>query len=383
MTRPLYATAARHPEDRTPAGHAGLWFDKFCHTWRHDGDVWTMRDDGARGEDGNPKLKWLQTLVDAPVGAQDQIDEHVLRLVRLVERCRGLAAVFTAEARFVTGLGRSHPVENGFAWYPTLGTPCLPGSSVKGLVRAWATAEPDSRPGAERIRDRVFGTPGRAGSLCFLDAVPIAPVRLEADVMTPHFAGWEEDDPPGDWRSPTPIPFLATASGTRFLFGVVPVRPVDDDDLSTVDGWLRDALTWAGAGAKTAVGYGRFRCDDEETARWTQRVGDEARRRREERERQEAMSTPEGRWRLTLRGLSEAEVLERVRIHLEKEPLADARERHAFAQAVCSTGFVEHWRTGRTQDPRTGVGKRKLKERVRLLDDAARAERESSEQDWS
>ena len=152
------------------------------------------------------------------------------------------------------------------------------------------------------------------------------------------------------------------------------MRPVADDDLSTVGGWLREALTWAGAGAKTAVGYGRFRCDNEETAHWAQRVGDGARRRREEREREEAMRTPEGRWRLTLRGLSEAEVLDRVRIHLEKEPLADARERSAFAHAVCSTGFVEHWRTGRTQDPQTGVGKRKLKERAHLLDDATDVE---------
>ena len=88
------------------------------------------------------------------------------------------------------------------------------------------------------------------------------------------------------------------------------------------------------------------------------------------------MRTPEGRWRLELQGLSEAEVLNQVRVHLEKEPLADARDRCAFANAVRSMDFVGHWRNGRTQDPQTGVGKKKLKERVRLLDDAARAERE-------
>ena len=43
--------------------------------------------------------------------------------------------------------------------------------------------------------------------------------------------------------------------------------------------------------------------------------------------------------------------------------------------------FVGHWRNGRTQDPRTGAGKERRKERVRLLDDAARAERDSNEQD--
>ena len=33
--------------------------------------------------------------------------------------------------------------------------------------------------------------------------------------MTPHFAGWTEQGPPGDWLSPTPIPFLTTAAGTH------------------------------------------------------------------------------------------------------------------------------------------------------------------------
>ena len=384
MNRPLYAAAADEPAHREPAGHAGLWFDKFCNTWRRDGGAWTMKEDKEsreRGADGNPKLEWLRTLIDGPVGAQDQIDEYALRIVRLVERRGGLAVVFKTDARFVTGLGRSHPVENGFAWHPTLGTPCLPGSSVKGMVRAWVDADPDPRPGAEETRDRLLGTPGRAGRLCFLDAVPTAPVRLEADVMTPHFAGWSTDDPPGDWRAPTPIPFLVTAAETRFLFGVLPVQPVDDGDLSTVETWLRDALAWAGAGAKTAVGYGRFGRDDEETARWKRRVGDEDRRRREERKRQAAMRTPEGRWRLELQGLSEAEVLDQVRVHLEKEPLPDACDRRAFANAVRSMNFVGHWRNGRTQDPRTGVGKKKIKERVRLLDDAACAEHDSNEQD--
>ena len=84
----------------------------------------------------------------------------------------------------MTGLGRSHPVENGFAWHPTLGMPYLPGSSVKGMVRAWAEQETDPRPASEEL-DRLLGKQNSAGSVCFLDALPIKPVKLEADVMTP------------------------------------------------------------------------------------------------------------------------------------------------------------------------------------------------------
>src|SRR5690606_17275869 len=193
VSRPLYKAAVHQPTRRESEGHAGLWFDKFCDQWRVTGGSWTLSaDDG----DKPPKLAWIQSLAeDGPVGVRAQIEESTLRLVRLVERRDGRSAVFITESRFVTGLGRSHPVENGFAWHPTLGTPYLPGSSIKGLVVAWAREQcpdPDTRT-------RLLGGPGRAGGVCFLDAVPTAPTQLEADVMTPHHAGWTERDPPGDW----------------------------------------------------------------------------------------------------------------------------------------------------------------------------------------
>lgn len=253
MSLPLYrgATARR----RDVGGHAGLWFDKFCDRWRIDVEqsTWTLSGDDRN----NPKLAWIDTLTSGTVGEGKQIREAELRLAALVERCGGRWLVFTTTSRFVTGLGRSHPVENGFEWHPTLGTPYLPGSSIKGLVRAWAERDADPKPDCKTV-DCLLGSRGKAGIMCFLDAVPVEPVRLEADVMTPHYAGWDTDEPPGDWRSPTPIPFLVTAAKTSFLFGFVPRCPVSAADLNTVSDWLRSALAWAGGGAKTAVGYGRF-----------------------------------------------------------------------------------------------------------------------------
>ena len=365
MRRPLYKLKDQ-PARRAPDGHAGLWFDKFCDRWRVDGGVWTLLKDAR--DDDNPKLGWIENVTKDSIGTTSRIHECVMRLVRLLDRRAGRAAVFVTESRFVTGLGRSHPVENGFAWHPTLGTPYLPGSSIKGLVRAWATGDSAASPDRETIA-RLLGNRQTAGKLCFLDAVPVEPVQLEADVMTPHYAGWTEKEPPGDWLSPTPIPFLTTAAGTPFLFGIVPCG-VADQDVETASAWLREALDWAGAGAKTAVGYGRFRLDDAQTTRWTERVRLEDHHRRDERERREAMQSPEGRWRLELKGLSETAILDRVRIHLEKSPLDDARERAAFARVVAATEFVGHWRRGATRNPQTPIGKKKLRERVRLLDNA-------------
>ncbi len=361
--RPLYLAEAQ--PQRGNDGHAGLWFDKFCDTWRKDGNSWTMATPQGSKEEG-PKLRWIKALAGT-VGAQDQITEYVLRLRRLIHRRGGKAAVFRSDSRFVTGLGRSHPVENGFVWHPTLGTPYLPGSSIKGLVCAWAKSEAEPLPDPA-ARTRLFGNRDRVGSLCFLDAVPVGPVQIEADVMTPHYAGWSVGDPPGDWRSPTPIPFLTVAQGVSFLFSVVPWRTVAARDLDTVLAWLRDALEWEGGGAKTSVGYGRFHRDEDQTRKWEQQVREEERRRQKAEERQQAIKSPEGRWRITLEGLSEAEVLDLVRIRLQKEPLEDPRERQAFARAVPS-GWIQAWRQGRRQDPRTGVGKKKLRERAALVDE--------------
>ena len=366
--RPLYEAAAAAVRARDPNGHAGLWFDKFCDRWTVGDDGWEMSA-GTGGS--NPKLEWIRTVANGPVGSPKQMEEYSHRLMRLVRARGGGFAVFEMESRFVTGLGRSHPVENGFAWHPVLGTPFLPGSSVKGLVRSWAELEAEPRPDPRRT-DRVFG-PRRGsestrgvGALCFLDAVPVGPVRLDADVMTPHYANWSADDPPGDWRSPVPIPFLTTAAETRFLFGVIPGRAAAQGDLDSVFGWLEAALNWAGAGGKTAVGYGRFRRDEDATTSLTERLDDEDRRRHEERDRAAAMKSPMGRWRLKLTGMSETLVLEEVRLGLERGEVQDPEERLGLAEAVAALGFVQHWSKGMAKT-KTNVGAKKLKQRARLV----------------
>ena len=275
MTRPLHTGAAEHPGSRPTDGHAGLWFDKFCDRWRVQGTAWTMTSEKV-GDGNSPKLEWINTVAGSKVGLAAQLDSYALRVMGLVEKRGGRFAVFASESRFVTGLGRSHPVENGFAWHPTLGTPYLPGSSIKGAVGAWARLDASPPAPCETVK-RLFGDAGSVGGICFLDAVPIAPVRLDSDVMTPHYAGWTEENPPGDWRSPTPIPFLVTAAGTAFLFGIIPGGDVSDEGPDVVMSWLRSALTWSGGGAKTAVGYGRFARDDAKTDVLVQRLRDQER----------------------------------------------------------------------------------------------------------
>src|SRR5579885_912845 len=229
---PLYGGAAGAQNK----GHPGLFYDKFLNKWQRDKKgVWSIAS----------KLDWVRGIT-GPVGEAELLKEYRRRLVDLVTARGGKLWVYKTEERFVTGAGRSHPIEIGFAWHPSLGVPYLPASSIKGLI-------------GSQNREDVLGSEIRVGRVICLDAIPTVPVRLEVDVMTPHYLPWNENNPPADWRSPTPIPFLTVAPGARFLFAVIPRERNAADAVAQVGRWLEGTLGNAGAGAKTAVGYGRMK----------------------------------------------------------------------------------------------------------------------------
>ncbi|PRX38547.1 CRISPR-associated protein Cmr6 [Planifilum fimeticola] len=255
---PLYKGGRGFPHKIPDTAHTGLWYDKFCNRW----EVYVGKNSAKNfWELGNRKADWIQTVTKKRCGDKLLIQEAVERMEALVRSHYGLLMYARTEGRFVTGLGRSHPVENGFVWHPVLGTPYLPGSSVKGMVRAWA----EEWTGDSEI-DRIFGSKHtdsskRIGSVVFFDALPRAAVKLEIDVMTPHFADYYRDpqkNPPVERYAPIPIPFLTVSGGQSFVFAVAPRKKEDQRDVDKVMNWLKEALEWIGAGAKTSVGYGRF-----------------------------------------------------------------------------------------------------------------------------
>ncbi|MCL6478845.1 MAG: type III-B CRISPR module RAMP protein Cmr6 [Peptococcaceae bacterium] len=238
-----------------PRYNAGLWYNKFCDLWD---DQWQL--------DGKGKKKWIDLLAGKEAGWGELLSSAVRRHIGLLGSCGGKLACYETGSRFVTGLGLQHPVENGFAWHPTLGVPYIPGSSVKGVVRDWVV-QWEKRDKSEI--DRIFGPEPKegkeedkraAGSIIFFDALPVRPVKLEADVITPHYGPYYKDKniPPADWHSPNPIPFLTVSRGQVFLFSVAQRKENERDDCSLAMQWLREALEWPGAGGKTALGYGRF-----------------------------------------------------------------------------------------------------------------------------
>ncbi|ACV63729.1 CRISPR-associated RAMP protein, Cmr6 family [Desulfofarcimen acetoxidans DSM 771] len=328
MKLPLYYEHNVPKELNAGDSNAGLWYDKFCHKWIvNGGSYWNLKSFPQNKTTINPKAEWINTVTGMKIGKAERISEMNRRLVNMVEILKGKMCVLATEWRFVSGLGREHPVENGFAWHHTLGTPYLPGTSFKGVIRSWVeNQEENYLPGDEKgdVINRIFGPRDKSekklGSVLFFDALPVDPVRLEAEIMTPHYSDYYRDKtPPADWLKPEPIQFLTVAPGQAFIFAVAPCHPEEEQskkDVQKVFQWLEEALTWQGAGAKTAVGYGRFVQDLQAEQMWEDR---RKKQQREEKQQEQERIEKE----LAEKRLNELASMSQVRREMEEDGVSD------------------------------------------------------------
>jgi CRISPR type III-B/RAMP module RAMP protein Cmr6 len=185
-----------------------------------------------------------------------------------------------SQSRLVLGLGLPHPSETSLLLDRLTGCPYVPGSSLKGVLRAAARLvaagelatdkahEGDRTFWAESI-DRLFGpalggeaTPAK-GLLLVHDAFPEKWPVLELDVLTPHYGAYYSDsgaaEPPADWLDPNPVSFLAVQPDTSFTFWLGHAKAAAGaGDLAFARRLLQAALGSLGLGGKTSSGYGVF-----------------------------------------------------------------------------------------------------------------------------
>jgi len=266
MKAPLYKeyqTLANKPDN----AHSGLWFDRFFNQYK---EGWNLINEKEDGKDG--KVIWINQ-IKGHTGNTKQLKSFTERQISLVNELKGSSPRYKSDWHFITGMGNSHPVENGFSWHPTLAVPYLSGASVKGLVRAWVELN-DEELSNEAKKSRLkswFGTEDKkdvaeqTGDFLFFDALPDEPPKLACDIMTLHMGKWYSDGDkaklsdssaiPADWHEPVPIPFLVVKK-TAFVFHIAPRNGIKSDELDKVLAALTNALEWLGAGAKTSAGYG-------------------------------------------------------------------------------------------------------------------------------
>jgi CRISPR-associated protein Cmr6 len=283
MVLPLYAGASC-PASPGRDAHRGLiferLFDRYVNGWEPIGKQ--QQEQWAAN-----KRKWIDFCA-CKAGSPEDLERCARALTALVELLQGDVRAYRSDWHFATGLGLPHPVENGLGWHPTLGVPYLPGAAVKGLLRAWLEYWNEDTADSEPAQRRIGAWLGRnegdqaggAGRYIFFDALPLEPPTLAADVMTPHLGKWYElggeigdparqpDRVPADWHDPVPVPFLVVKQARlMFAIGLRPGLSAADataarEELPAVWEMLTKALDWLGAGAKTAVGYGRFLLDE-------------------------------------------------------------------------------------------------------------------------
>ncbi len=187
-----------------------------------------------------------------------------------------------AGARLAIGLGTATVFETGILLHPVYGFPYLPATSQKGITRSWIIdccfEGEEERALMNPSFILMFGSTDQRGSLIFFDAFPTHAPTIKEDIMNPHYPKYYTgEEPPADYQSPVPIPFLTVENTTfQFLLGLKPLKGLEDAKVSgpiathlgANDGelsllqagkqWLLKALTEHGIGAKTSLGYGFF-----------------------------------------------------------------------------------------------------------------------------
>lgn len=265
--------------------HAGLLFDKFPDGWNPDEHYQPKhRDRNGKVIDDKKTFfdlicnKYRQT---AETHLNNNLDSALNRQRDLVNHLQGVSLTVTTNWRFISGLGTAHPYEAGFIWHRTLSVPYLSGSSVKGLMRAWAE-QWGGLPEQQEIT-RLFGAEKEeacCGALIIFDALPTKPPKLEVDILNPHYSEYYKDGkPPADYLSPKPVFFLTVAAGHEFEFFLAPrkdfylnqpktTKHTAEEDLKTAKTLLSNALVCLGAGGKTAVGYGQMTSLEYKAKQW-------------------------------------------------------------------------------------------------------------------
>ncbi|WP_337878285.1 type III-B CRISPR module RAMP protein Cmr6 [Caldimonas sp.] len=282
----------------------GMRFGMYLRIWgihrRHHQHLWTTHDIDieVRGQERKEREVKIENKRSAIDEACKLTSHDTLLIDAWHERQQAAAAPWEASGRlwtgyaqavapFATGLGNEHPTENGFAFLWPYGLPYLPGSGVKGVLRRAARELPHWD---EACCEALFGNepplPGQAedarrGALSFWDVLPrISHEALRVEVMTPHQSHYYQaktkadaqagDTDPHDSGSPNPIFFLTVPPGSEFVFRVACDLDRLPESLRDNGLWqqrLREAFEhayqWLGFGAKTAVGYGAMRFDEE------------------------------------------------------------------------------------------------------------------------
>jgi CRISPR-associated protein Cmr6 len=238
----------------------GLVFERFVRDWG-----WYEQ----RGDKEAKQKAWKEIELIVSKGDARLLKEFNARWELDAQAIGAQPFTLNTDWRFITGLGRKGPLEAGFT-FNRYGFPILPGSSVKGIARAYAAlVENKTEDDADFVA--IFGrapkqgepeSAAQSGNAIFLDAIPTHVPELQLDIMNPHYPKYYQGDEfPTDWQNPSPVFFLTVAPNMEFCFAVGWRGAMNEKAIelrALAQAWLMKGLQELGAGAKTSAGYGYF-----------------------------------------------------------------------------------------------------------------------------
>lgn len=268
----------------------GLWHQKLAPFCRDNKDQGKIK--AYKGTSDNAHVYYKNGYTKVKGGAKDALRKLREKQTALISHpMPGLLGV-EIEAKLIspllTGIGAPHLSETNLYLDRNLGIPAIPASSVKGIVRLGHILEmlgkqPDLAQ-KEWVKDyeidllpELFGIASEdavkqkknehnrdadhkwgRGRVVFLDAYPKEVPDLKADILNPHYPKYYregEKEWPRDNQDPIPVTFLTVAPGTVFCFRFL----APNDLLEPLKAAVTRILTQEGVGAKTSLGYGRFK----------------------------------------------------------------------------------------------------------------------------
>ncbi len=272
---PLVRNALREPLRNSASAHTGLLLQRGCTDY-----VRTGADNAGSGG----KAEHIERI--CKILAPDFYTRAFERwLTATGDPQRFARCAMRIDARLFIGLAGGNALETGCALSQTFGMPYLPGSSIKGVVRAWVEK---ALPGEPDIKRQIFGSElseedkaGLSGLVDFHDAWWMPSVEsgnrknrpFAQEVVTPHhpdYYGKRGEVPATDLDSPVPNSMIGVQGS--FLFALEGEKVWTGLALSM----LQKALADSGIGAKTAAGYGYLSPDEEILNAWTSKLDRQA-----------------------------------------------------------------------------------------------------------
>lgn len=234
QVQPLFAAAGNF--------HAGLMLQRGWASYDDEGGAKAQHlkricDSSTSSVYGHAYARWEKATAD-----KSRFVQHELKLVN----------------RLLIGLAGTGSLETGCAISHSWGMPYIPGSSVKGVVRAYA--EETLGKGNPLVQEMFGATSDNeeslSGVVAFHDAwwLPNGQPFVQ-DVIAVHHPEYYTQQgavPASDKDSPVPVSLLATSG--KFLFVIEGPQAW----ARLAGKWLGAALCENGIGAKTRAGYGYF-----------------------------------------------------------------------------------------------------------------------------